>query len=180
LSPTGVSQRYTEALASAAEEKGVLDEVQTDVEGLIDLLDSSEYLVTYTTDPFILPEQKREAFSRLFGGKVQDLTLNFLLLLCEKRRERQLAEMLRDYLALMDERRGLTTAEVTSATELSEGQLEGLRVKLSTYSGKDVRVVASVDPSLNAGFIARLGDQVFDGTLDSMVDRLHHALRVGS
>lgn len=180
MSRGGVSERYVEALFSAANERGVLDEVQSDVEGLIDLLTSSEDLTAYVTDPFILPEQKREAFTSLFQGKVQDLTLNFLLLLCEKRRERLLAEMLADYLTLIDERRGVATAEVTSATELSDGQLESLRARLSAYSGKDVRVVASVDSSLGAGFIARLGDQVFDGTLESMVSRLHHALKAGA
>ena len=179
MSATGVSQRYTEALASAAEDRGVLDEVQSDVEGLIELLEASEDLVSYVEDLFILPRQKCEAFTRLFEGKVQDLTLNFLLLLCEKRRERLLREMLQDFLALMADRRGIATAEVTAATELSDEQLSQLRAKLSAYSGKDVRVVMSVDPNLKAGFIARLGDQVFDGTLESMVNRLHHALKMG-
>ncbi len=180
MSQTGVSQRYTEALASAAEERGLLDEVQSDVEGLIELLDASNDFVSYTEDPFILPQQKRDAFTRLFEGKLQDLTLNFLLLLCEKRRERLLTEMLRDYVTLMADRRGVATAEVTSAIELTDEQVGQLEAKLSTYSGKDVRVETSVDPSLKAGFIARLGDQVFDGTLESMVDRLHNALRAGA
>lgn len=179
MNRSGVSQRYIEALAGAAEERGVLDEIQADVEGLSDLLASSEDLTSYVADPLILPEQKREAFTALFQGKVQDLTLNFLLLLCEKRRERLLAEILADYVMLMDERRGVAVAEVTTATEFSDSQIEGLKAKLSTYSGKDVRVVLSVDASLKAGFIARLGDQVFDGTLESMVNRLHHTLRGG-
>ena len=89
MNRSGVSQRYIEALAGAAEERGVLDEIQADVEGLSDLLASSEDLTSYVADPLILPEQKRKAFTGLFQGKVQDLTLNFLLLLCEKRREKQ-------------------------------------------------------------------------------------------
>lgn len=180
MSTSGVSQRYIEALASAAEERGALDAVQADIEGLDELLASSEDLQGYVEDVFILPEHKEETFRRLFEGKVNELTLNFLVLLCHKRRAQFLAEILTGFLAHMNERRGIATAEVTSATELSAAQLDGLRDKLSSYSGKDVQVVASVDENLKAGFIAKLGDQVFDGTLESIIDRLHTSLRSGA
>ena len=175
-----VALRYAEALTDAAEERNLLDEVLSDVEALADLLAESEDLRAFVEDPLVLPEQKRGAMSSLFAGKVNEVTLNFLLLLCEKRRERILGEMLDDFVAIVDERRGIVTAEVRSAAALTEAQKDRLTSKLSSFSGRQVRLETEVDPSLKAGFIARIGDQVFDGTLNSMLNRLHQELKSGT
>jgi F-type H+-transporting ATPase subunit delta len=176
---SGVVERYTNAFAGAAEESGVLERVASDVEGLTDLLASSDELRAFVEDPLHLPTQKQSVFRSLLSGKVDDLTLNFLHLLCEKRRARLLDEILAAFSRLMDEKRGIVTAEVKSAQALTDDQRDQLIERLARFSGKEVRLETEVDPSLKAGFIARLGDQVFDGTVESMLARLHRELRAG-
>jgi len=174
---SGVVERYTAALASAAEERGFLDQVAEDAEALADLLASSEDLRAFVEDPFALPEQKKAVLRNLLEGKVQEVTLGFLALLCEKRRERSLGEILQMFATLMDEKRGIVTATVQSAQELTDAQRDQLTERLTKFSGKQVRLETEVDPSLKAGFVARLGDQVFDGTVESRLGRLHRELR---
>jgi len=58
-------------------------------------------------------------------------------------------------------------------------QEKQLADKLSVYSGKQVRLETTVDAGLKAGFIARLGDQVFDGTLATQLNRLRQQLVAG-
>lgn len=177
---SGVVERYTGALADAAEERGALGPVADDMEGLAELLSSSSELRGFVEDPFILPAQKQAVFRDLLNGKVHEITLNFLVLLCEKRRERPLGDILSAFATLMDERRGVVTASVSSALELTDTQRVQLTERLAKFSGKEVRLETEVDPSLKAGFVARLGDQVFDGTVESMLNRLHRELRTGS
>lgn len=177
---SGVVERYTGALADAAEERGALDRVAEDAEGLSELLASSEELRRFVEDPFALPAQKQGAVRALLADRVHEVTLRFLLLLCEKRRERSLAEILTAFARLMDERRGMVTASVRSAQALTDEQQSQLTERLAKFSGKQVRLETEVDPALKAGFIARLGDQVFDGTVESMLNRLHRELRAGS
>ena len=175
-----VVERYTVALAEAAEERGALDSVATDLEGLGALLSSSDELRSFVEDPFPLPAQKQVVFRGLLHDKIHEITLNFLILLCEKRRERPLGEMLSAFAKLMDERRGVIAAFVSSALELTDSQRSQLTERLARFSGKEIRLETEVDPSLKAGFVARLGDQVFDGTVESMLNRLHRELRTGS
>lgn len=177
---SGVIERYTVALAEAAEEHDVLDSVAADMESLGELLSSSEELRSFVEDPFPLPAQKQEIFRELLHDKVHEITLNFLILLCENRRERPLGEILSEFAKLMDERRGFLTASVSSALELTDSQRNQLIGRLARFSGKEIRLETEVDPSLKAGFVARLGDQVFDGTVESMLNRLHRELRTGS
>ena len=179
MNETPVSLRYANALIGAAEEKEVLDRVHDDIRGILELIQHSQDLRNFLGDPLIHPAQKEAAFRSLFSGKVDDLTLGFLVLLCEKRRERTLEGIGRGFLALLDERRGVITAKVRSAQTLSEEQQARLSERLSAYSGKEIRLDIEVDESLKAGFVARLGDQVFDGSLDSQLSRLRRGLAAG-
>ena len=176
MNETAVSPRYIRALMEAAEERGTLDRVPEDVQGLLSLLQESEELQGFLNDPLIHPDQKQGAFRTLFSSRVDGLTLNFLLLLCEKRRERVLADILQGFLNLLDERRGIATAHVRSAAALTAEQQDRLAGRLSAYSGKQVQLRWEIDRALKAGFVARLGDQVFDGTLDAQLKRLHRQL----
>jgi F-type H+-transporting ATPase subunit delta len=163
----------------AAEERGVLDGVQEDAQALHRLIRESEDLQGFLADPLIHPEQKQAAFRALFSGKVTDLTLSFLLLLGEKRRERLLESILEGFLDLLDERRGIATAQVRSASVLTSEQEERLAQRLSAFSGKQVRLEVEVDDGLRAGFVARMGDQVFDGTVEAQLNRLRRRLAAG-
>ncbi|MDE2721923.1 MAG: ATP synthase F1 subunit delta, partial [Gemmatimonadota bacterium] len=109
-------------------------------------------------------------------GKIEDITLRFLLLLCDNRRERILPELLSDFLSVLEDRRGQATAQVTVAAPLSSEQETQLIAKLSTYSGKQVRLETTIDEQLKAGFVVRLGDRVFDGTLATQLNRLRQRL----
>lgn len=179
MSQSVVAARYIEALIDAAEERGVLDNVTDDVQALSDLFSESKELSTFVADPMMLSERKRTVLSSLFAGKVHEVTLNFLLLLCDKHRVRMLEELLANFLTVLEERRGVVTAYVTVAESLSSEQEKKLGDKLSAYSGKEVRLETTIDKSLKAGFIARLGDQVFDGTLATQLNRLKQRLAAG-
>ena len=117
---------------------------------------------------------------QILDGKVHEVTLNFLALLCEKRRERVLPDILAAFATLMDKKRGIVTASVSSAQELTDEQCVQLTERLEKFSGKQVRLETDVDPELKAGFVARLGDQIFDGTVESRLSRMHRELRAGS
>ena len=179
MSQSAVSIRYTEALIDAATESGVLDQVEGDVQALLELVRASEDLRNFVADPMMQSDQKRTVLNNLLAGKVHDVTLRFLLLLCDNHRERVLPELLADFLTALEDQRGVVTAPVTVAAPMSSEQESQLVAKLSAHSGKQVRLETTVDASLKAGFIARIGDQVFDGTLATQLNRLRHRLAAG-
>ena len=179
MSQSVVTARYIEALIDAAEERGVLDKVAEDVQALSNLLRESSELSAFVADPIMRSERKRTVLNSLLAGKVQDVTLNFLFLLCDKHRVRLLDEFLANFLTVLEARRGVVTAYVTVAESLTSEQEKKMGDKLSAYSGKEVRLETTVDKGLKAGFIARLGDQVFDGTLATQLNRLRQRLVAG-
>lgn len=179
MSQTAVSQRYIEALVAAAEERGVLDRVEEEARAILELISESDDLRDFLANPMI-PSAQKQAFMRsLLAGKVSDVMLNFLTVVCARQRERVLREILEDFGTFMDARRGIVTASVRSAVPLSSEQQEMLSARLSAYSGKQVRLEVEVDEGMKAGIVAKLGDQVFDGTLETQLNRLRQRLAAG-
>jgi len=173
---TAVSQRYARALLEAAESQGTLDRVGRDVAGVTDLIDASEDLKRLLESPLVHPKSKRDALTAVFSGKIAPLTLDFLLLLVDRRRERAAGEILRQFVAYLEEREGVVTAEVRASQPLSQEQQEAMIQRLSSYLSRRVRLRVEVSPRIRAGFVARVGDVVFDGTVETQLERLRARL----
>jgi F-type H+-transporting ATPase subunit delta len=67
---------------------------------------------------------------------------------------------------------GIVNVHVLAAAELSEQQTAQLEQRFEAYSKKKVRIDVSLDPKLIGGFIARIGDTVFDGSVKRQLELL--------
>ena len=171
-----VARRYAVALMEAAVEAGVLDRVQQDVEGLLATVSQSVELVAFWGDRLHRAEVQENAIRELFADRVEGLTLNFLVLMAQRRRVHLIPQVLDCFVAMGEERAGVVRGQVRSAVELNAEQVERLSARLAAYTGKEVRLEVQVDESLRGGLVARIGDTVFDGSLDAQLERLRQRL----
>lgn len=173
MSELRIARRYARALLGAAVESEILGEVESDVRGLYELILSSQDLASFLQDPTVWPRAKVEFLDNLLKGKVHGVTLDFLLMTVTKGRSAFLEDVLAKFGEILDEYRGEMAAQVRSAFELSAEQESNLKGRLSEYSEKKVRLEAIVDETLKGGIIVRLGDVVFDGSLEAQLRSLH-------
>ena len=171
-----VVRRYAATLLDAAEETNVLDTVRKDVQGLLETLCNSQELNEFLSNPLISPEVRDRALVAIFDGKVQMLTRNFLSLVAQRRRANSLVPILSAFTEMVEEREGTLSAEVVSAVELDAEQQKRLAERLAVYTGKQIRLHARVDSTLRGGLVARVGDTVFDGSLNTHLERLRRRL----
>ena len=175
-----VVRRYASTLLDAASETGVSEEaLRVDLEGLAATLTTSEELTEFVENRLLQPAVKRAGLEAVFAGKVQSLTLNFLRLLADRRRAPLLPAIAVAALEVLDGRSGVATAQVRSASALTEEQMQSLRTRLAAYTGRQIRLEAQVDESLKGGLVARVGDLVFDGTVETQLERLRHRFLAG-
>ena len=99
-----------------------------------------------------------------------------LLLLADRNRLRHVGEVAASYDADAEARSGRLTAEVTTAEELPASYFSELTATLKQVTGKDVVVAKKIDPSLIAGVVTRIGDQVFDGSIKHQLSELKEEL----
>jgi len=179
MSDIHIAKRYAHALFDAATEQRVLEPIVDDAHQMIELTKASPEFNQFIRNPLISPQFKGETFQQLLSETLQPLSLNFLLLLAFKQRERSLTAILQAFLELVDEKAGRQVAQVTSAVPLTDAQQTGLIKQLSAYSGKQVRLDSTVDAAIKGGFIVRLGDTVFDGSVAAQLERMKMLLARG-
>jgi len=174
-----IVRRYASALLAAASKAGEVDRVESDL-GLVSyVLESSPALLDTLVSPVLPPEKKRQILAAIFEGKVSGITLAYLGLLVDKRREEAIRQTEAEYVLLANEARGVVEAEVTSATPLDEDQEARLVTKLGATTGKKIQLSSKVDSSVIGGLMVRMGDTVIDGSIRGQLAALRETLLEG-
>lgn len=180
MSDLAIARRYALALAESASERNRTERVDEDVDLVRSSLDASSELERFFQSP-VVPRAKKSAVIReLFGERVDRVTLDFLLLLVEKRREGMIRRILGAYRDLRDEQQGLVAVVARSARPIGEEERQRLIDSVSRITGSRVRLEMLVDESLMGGVVLRVGDTVYDGSVTNKLAALRERLRAGT
>jgi F-type H+-transporting ATPase subunit delta len=173
-----LAERYANALFDIADERRLLDEVASDLRQLRAMLAASADLSRLIRSPVVTRGEQGKAISALATrAGFSPLVRDFLAVVSKNRRLFAVPSMIGAYLERLAERRGLVTAEVTTAQPLSEAQFARLGEQLRRSVGRQVSVDAEVDPRLIGGMIVKVGSRMIDGSLNSKLQRLQLAMK---
>lgn len=170
-------QSYSNSLYEAAAASKTLKEVAKDAAGLVSLISDSNELRVVLHSPVISKFKKVKIVNSLFKGKVQELTLNFLLLVIKNRREAFLKEFLVDFLEMKDSKEGIIKPVFTTAFELKENEKKKLKKEIDSITKKDSRPEFLVKPELIGGFTINIGDSIIDGSVKRQLELMRKTLK---
>jgi len=179
MANTRVAHRYAQALMGLAEEQGTVENVAKDLELLHKTVKESREFALFLKSPVITRDKKKNILQSLFGQWLHPVTLQFILLLTEKGREDLLELIFARFLELRNELLGIVEVDVRSATELQKDQNAELQHTFERYTKKKVAISFSVDKQLKGGFVARIGDTVFDGSIKRQLELLREKFAEG-
>ena len=77
---------------------------------------------------------------------------------------------------LLQEKLGRIEAEVTAAHELPKEAVKKLVNAISGFSGKEVEVNVTIDPSIIGGIITRIGSMVIDGSIHTQLNQIRQSI----
>ncbi len=171
-----VGRRYAAALFHIARERNAAEAVRADLRELVSLWVRMPLLRKNLESPLMPTARKRELVDRVFAPNLNELTVRFLHLLIEKRREEILPDVQRTYERLADQYEGVVRAQATVAAELDDVQRAALTEALERRTGKRVDLAVRVDPSIIAGVVVQLEDTVIDGSVRGALERLREQM----
>ena len=157
------ARRYAEAVFEIASESGTLDNWSADLATIADF--ASEHDVAGLLASNRVPrEQKLRLLDAGLKAHISPLAMNLVRLLDDRGKMHLARQIQEAYQEMADERRGVAHATVTTAVPLSEDERRAIAQRLSAITGKQVEVTAVVDDRIIGGLVARIGDELIDGS----------------
>ncbi len=179
---TQASRRYADALADAVAKQGDarLLEVAQELQALQAAVAESKDLQHVLLSPAFGDKEQATLLDQVMAklGSSDD-TQRFVRVLAENGRLPELESVADEVQRLAESRAGKLTAQVQSATPLSDSTKDQLRRALEKRLSRKIDLEIEVDPSLIGGLRAQVGDFLLDGTIKTELERLRVQLAEG-
>ena len=177
MSTETIARRYATALADAVVGTGDIETVRRDLAQCSLLFQTSTDLQTVFTNPAIAHANKEKVLESLLAKvKPAKATANFLRVLLQNGRLAELSEINDRFEAVLAERSGVVSAEITSARELPANEREEFEKNLERITGKKVNIAFAIDKDIIGGVVTRIGSTVFDGSVKTKLENLKEQL----
>lgn len=161
-----ISVPYAEALLEIAKSSNLLEEIKKDLFTISNVLSTSKDLQLFLANPLLGINAKKNIIDKLFKNKVNNIVLNFLFVLINKRRISILQAIIDKCFELIYKLESITVVELMTSVEFNETQINTLieKIKLIT-NAKNIKLITSINLNLIAGFILKIGSKVIDTSL---------------
>ena len=171
------AKRYARALFELAREQGRLDAVHADLMAIADVIGGRREQIMALIEPYgMTPENRKKLWRAVLGDKSEPLVLRFIEFIIDKGRNPALADMIEAFTRLYNEAKNILAVEIRAAHELEPRQVDAITQRLTQRFGKKIDATVKVDHSLIGGFQVRVGDVVYDYSINHQLDTLHRIL----
>lgn len=172
MSEIKVASRYAKSLIDLALENKALEEIKGDMALFVATLKANTELQAVVKNPIIPLGKKNAILKAVFGEKINKITAAFLKIVVDKGRAEIIYGTAKEFLNQYNQYKNIVTAKVVSAAELTESAKTEIINKVKAVTGGEIKLSATVDPSLIGGFVLTVGDKQFDASIASSLARL--------
>ncbi len=167
---------YAQAFQAIIAIEDTLDEVEDELFRVARVLEGNDELMATLADAHVEPARRQQIVADLLGDRAEVTTVNLVGLAVGNGRARDLPAIVDALVGLRAASREQAVAEVRSSIALSDEQTSRLATALGQATGKSVEVKVIVDPTVQGGIVAQIGDTVIDGSVRRRLEQLRAAL----
>jgi F-type H+-transporting ATPase subunit delta len=172
-----VAKVYSQALFEVGIENNSLDlywdELKAITAACMEYPDFYEILKS----PKIKTDEKKRVVHEVFGKNQSDEINNFIKIILDKRRIKDLFNIAKEFEDLIYKHKGIVKATAYTIKPLTEDEQLALKDKLQFMTKKEIELINRIDENLLGGVMIKLGDKVIDGTLRGKLNRLQNSLK---
>jgi len=171
-----VAKKYSSALFLSLKERNLLDDAYEQFNSLKELLDFDKTLLNFLSAPHVLDEQKLNVIRKVFSSSLNELFVEFLVVLVDKNRVNFLPEIINELKRMIEAEKGIGRVTVISAVALNETERKNLSEKMAKKTGLKIILEERIDRSIIAGMIIILHNEIIDGSTKHKLDLLEDQL----
>ena len=180
MSENKAAARYAKSIIDLSQENNALEEMKADMVLVEKVIHQNSELEAILQNPIVPIAKKAAILESLFQGKVHAITISFMKLMVNKGRSGIIYASSKQFVKQYNVIKGIITAEVSSATELTEeNRTEIVAIVKKEIGANEVIIKERVRPELIGGFILKVGDRQFDASIASSLNKLKNELAQG-
>ncbi|CAM3134911.1 F0F1 ATP synthase subunit delta [Filibacter tadaridae] len=179
MSQSVAAKRYALALFELAQKNGQTGSVQEDLVELKKVFQTNKELGQLLESPKFPIAKKKQLLTDSLTA-ISPLVLNTLFLLLDRKRMDEVVNIIDEFHAYADEAAGVARAKVYSTRPLSAEESQAISIAFAKKVGKQsLKIENIIDPSLIGGIRLQIGNQIYDSSVSSKLNRLKRDL-IGS
>ena len=173
MKETRVALRYAKSLISLALERQILEQIKDDMQTVKSVYDESREFRNMLKSPIVKSDKKTNILNEVFSKNLSELSMTFINKITSKKRESILGAIAENFIKLYNEHKNIVTANVTTATKITEEIRAQVLAELKSIVGDaSVQVEESIDENLIGGFVLRIGDLEFNASVSNKLQKL--------
>lgn len=169
-----VNIRYARSLLLLAEEKNIVNEIKRDIDFILQWLEENEDVIILLEHPVVKTSKKSEVLGILLKEKINQYTMSFLHLIVKNKRENHLKNICRDFIDLFKKYKGLKTAVLTTAFELTRTLKTKIKKSIEKTFNASVELQTKVNEDLIGGMIIQVDDKQMDLSVARQIQELRN------
>jgi len=171
------AKRYSLALYELANEANLLSQIEKNSSALLNLISKNKNFNYLIKDPTITQVILTNTINKISENfKLEILFKNFLNFLIIKRRLFYVEKILKNFSEICSKKRGELKAEIKSAKELTDDEIEKITVDLSNNFKSKIKLNYKHDESLIGGLVVQVGSTMIDTSIKNKLQQIENRM----
>jgi F-type H+-transporting ATPase subunit delta len=176
MNHSAINVRYAKALFSLAKENKMLELLKPDVDLIYNICIESNDFILFLESPVVKTSKKKQLIDIIFSEKVDKLTLDFLKLIVENKREVHIPDICLNFLEMVRKDQNIKSAVITTATGIEKASLEKVKTLLEKELNAKIELSAMIKPELIGGLVLRIDDKQYDASVATQLKKIKQRL----
>ena len=180
LAMFGGSGNYASALYIAAVKANSVEKVESEILQFVEAVKNSTKVSQFISDLSVKKDIRVKVIEDIAGqSKFSDVTKNFLVLVAENGRRKNIETIAKRYRELAMAYKGEVKAIVTTVIPLPAEEEKALKETLQQMlgTGAKVHLEQKIDPSILGGLVLEFSQKVFDMSIKTRAQQMERILR---
>ena len=171
------ANRYSLALYELANETNSLSKIEENSQALLNLISSSKDFNNLIKDPTVSRNILNQVIDKISNNfRLEVLFKNFLCFLVTKRRFFYVQKILKNFNEICSEKKGELKAEIKSAKNLSQDEINKITQELSNNFKSEIKLNYTHDQSLIGGLVVQIGSTMIDTSIKKKLQQLENRM----
>ena len=171
------ANRYSLALYELASEASVITKVEENSNRFLELISNSKDFRNLIKDPTLSQEILKNVMNKISENfNLETLFKNFLNFLILKRRFFYIQQILISFNEICSEKKGELKAEIKSAKDLSQQEINKITEELSNTFRSKIKLNYNHEESLIGGLVVQVGSTMIDTSIKNKLQQIENRM----